>query len=1059
MKKLISCLLIIAVVFSMCSCLSLTSFAASKSYYFDSVNGDDGVWINSESKPYKSLSKLNSKSFSSGSTVYIKRGSVYRGQLVTQENVTYTAYGEGNAPLFLGSDDAHNNNWQLTGYSNVWVYNQSIEDDIGNIIFNDGERWGYKQIAGVNGFSGSLSDLDSDLEFYHNTDGKVYLYSVTNPYSRFSSIELAKKVASSSNKDIQHLIVLKSGVTIDGFCLKYCGNHAIQGTTVNNIIIKNCEIGWIGGSILSGTTRYGNAIEFWDNCSNIQILNNRMYQIYDTGVTLQCTEARIFSNVTVTGNTIDYCTFSFEYYLPEGGKFKDITVSGNTFSYAGYGWGEQRPDKEYTAHINSWNFYANPSENFTFTNNIFNGSTKTVFIADSSAVNNVTLSGNTYKQCDYCGDSCASPQLLTWYQGTKYKFGSAEAESIMNTLDSSAQFGYCPLPIDYPKVCSLVEAVFGNTTPNAENLAKRYDTTEYTSLYELMGFGENWGLVDYYYAIKNQYSVNWDYANSFIKNNEAQILSLASQAVKSNYEISFDNEFDFDAYNWNGVWSAQSEVDYETDSYTLKNINGDAQNNTYNGDYCGGKVSGAMNLVSGHTYRLSYSYKNNTALDGVQGNIRLFGFNNAQCTGSMYTINPVDNSNPTWTASANQGGTYTYDVKIPEQYNCITVRCNAFNCIGASVTFSDIYICDITNGLPVPSIHKKTVEDGSAAGTLPQLSSEKFNFTGWCCGRASDGNGTGDEITANTVITSNKRVFSRWELKSCTVTVNTNGGLCNGITYNKAEAGKMTATKVTDCTVDNSSVLTVEYGTNIILPIPTKKGYVFTGWKCGNSVLPQGTDGNTELAVSSDTTISAIWEKEEEFIYGLYAGITQSEFIEKYVDTAKYSVLCSTEKVGTDTLFTVTDKATGEIYKKYRVVIFGDVNGDGWYDGTDAVVVSLIAEGMLDSGQVSKAVLTAADCNQDGTVNSSDVLLLEEAGILLADIDQTKSADELLKTSSEYIEYINLIEQEVNSKPAESDTDKNPFTSLIGFISDIIAFVKALVAFISNGMPGLPFGK
>lgn len=242
MKKFISCLLTTVMVLSMLSCLTVTSFAAN-SYYFDSVNGNDNVLINSQSKPYKSLDKLNSKSFSSGSTVYIKRGSVYRGQLVTQSGVTYTAYGEGSAPLFLGSDDAHNTNWQTTNYADVWVYNKTISNDVGNIIFNDGECWGYKQVVGIKNFTGSLSELDSDLEFYHNTDGKVYLYSKTNPYNRFNSIELAKNVTSASNSSVQHLIVLKTGVTIDGLCLKYCGNHGVHGNRVNNVTVKNCEFG------------------------------------------------------------------------------------------------------------------------------------------------------------------------------------------------------------------------------------------------------------------------------------------------------------------------------------------------------------------------------------------------------------------------------------------------------------------------------------------------------------------------------------------------------------------------------------------------------------------------------------------------------------------------------------------------------------------------------------------------------------------------------------------------------------------------------------------------
>ena len=74
--------------------------------------------------------------------------------------------------------------------------------------------------------------------------------------------------------------------------------------------------------------------------------------------------------------------------------------------------------------------------------------------------------------------------------------------------------------------------------------------------------------------------------------------------------------------------------------------------------------------------------------------------------------------------------------------------------------------------------------------------------------------------------------------------------------------------------------------------------------------------------------------------------------------------------------------------------IFGDVNGDGWYDGQDAVIVNMLANGMLTREQVGEAVWMAADCNRDGVINQLDVELLNRAGLLLSKIDQTKSTKE-----------------------------------------------------------------
>ena len=76
------------------------------------------------------------------------------------------------------------------------------------------------------------------------------------------------------------------------------------------------------------------------------------------------------------------------------------------------------------------------------------------------------------------------------------------------------------------------------------------------------------------------------------------------------------------------------------------------------------------------------------------------------------------------------------------------------------------------------------------------------------------------------------------------------------------------------------------------------------------------------------------------------------------------------------------------VLKTYTLVIFGDVNCDGEYDGRDSVMLNCIANGMLTKEQVGDAVWKAADCNHDGEINEADVELLNNAGILTADISQ-----------------------------------------------------------------------
>ncbi len=114
----------------------------------------------------------------------------------------------------------------------------------------------------------------------------------------------------------------------------------------------------------------------------------------------------------------------------------------------------------------------------------------------------------------------------------------------------------------------------------------------------------------------------------------------------------------------------------------------------------------------------------------------------------------------------------------------------------------------------------------------------------------------------------------------------------------------------------------------------------------------------------------------------------------------------------------IVDDATGNVVKTYTVVVFGDVNGDGIYDGRDATMVSMIIGGMITP---DAAVKLAADCNHDGVINSDDLMLLEEAGVMLSSVAQK---DEI-KTSSIFAEYSSLISQDIETdEPAAEEEEK-----------------------------------
>lgn len=203
---------------------------------------------------------------------------------------------------------------------------------------------------------------------------------------------------------------------------------------------------------------------------------------------------------------------------------------------------------------------------------------------------------------------------------------------------------------------------------------------------------------------------------------------------------------------------------------------------------------------------------------------------------------------------------------------------------------------------------------------------------------------------------------------------------------------------------------------------------------------------NTEYV--GNITLYAHWNVPEiEYFTGIRAGLTKSEFESEYLkagdSTITYKNLSEKGIIGTGVEVEVRDKTTGLLNAKYIVILYGDVNGDGWYDGTDAVTVSCIEKEMLTKEHVGEAVYMAADCNHDGAVDSLDADILQQAGLLLKEIDQSKPTKELLATSSAYVEYINLIDQSpTNEKTSIWQRILNFFVKIINYIKLHFAIVK-----------------
>jgi hypothetical protein len=207
--------------------------------------------------------------------------------------------------------------------------------------------------------------------------------------------------------------------------------------------------------------------------------------------------------------------------------------------------------------------------------------------------------------------------------------------------------------------------------------------------------------------------------------------------------------------------------------------------------------------------------------------------------------------------------------------------------------------------------------------------------------------------------------------------------------------------------------------------------------------IPVTLDKITLNAISSSTTVDHV----HHFIYGVNPGTTDLSLYVKPVSGAEVTYKGTARGFGTGSTAFVKYSLGSD--KTYSLVIFGDVDGDGMYDGQDATIVTMMAAGMLTKAQVGDAAWFAADCNHDGLINSADIEIISNAGVLLSKIEQGNSN---LTTSSVYSEYLSMISQEVPSdeetqvKPDKEETKNTDNSSKKSVIESIISLIKTIIS-------------
>lgn len=240
--------------------------------------------------------------------------------------------------------------------------------DVGNVIFDEGALCGWKKW--------SLDDLRKPYDYYYDgLSQRVYLYSETNPAARHRSIELAlaRHVVRQGGK--HHLVY-------DGLAIKYGAAHGFGGGNTHHLVIRNCDLGYIGGAHQftrpdGKPVRFGNAIEFWGAAHDNLVEGCHIWQVYDAALTNQGRGPDSKQiNITYRNNLIRNSEYSFEYWNnPATAVTQSIRFINNTCVDAGIVWShQQRPDRN-GSHLM---FYSNTAatSGIEVKHNVFCGATE-----------------------------------------------------------------------------------------------------------------------------------------------------------------------------------------------------------------------------------------------------------------------------------------------------------------------------------------------------------------------------------------------------------------------------------------------------------------------------------------------------------------------------------------------------------------------------------------------------------------------------------------------------------------------------------------------------------
>ena len=350
-------------------------------YYIDFQNGCDE---NDGLRPETPFRTQHPELLKPDDTVLFRRGTMFRGPLQNpsgrwEHPIHYGAYGEGEPPVFCGSQSLSDASlWKSVG-KNIWQYTGILASEAANLIYGDGTcgalRWTREELCE----QGDWFDSCLGYSIQHlplAEDHTLLVYSRENPAAFYGSIECA-------TSQYRWLAHCGHDMVISDLEFRNNGLHGIAGEEGGrNLRIENCRFAKIGGAVWEKDQkiRFGNAFECWNVAENVEVEHCAFDDIYDSAVTHQggadCKPAYHF---LIRSNTFRRCgmaAYEQRDLLPTYAEFTD-----NVCENAGMGFsrlGETMPRRSEIwpqpmgHHVFLWRIsHATGNEHFALCRNTF----------------------------------------------------------------------------------------------------------------------------------------------------------------------------------------------------------------------------------------------------------------------------------------------------------------------------------------------------------------------------------------------------------------------------------------------------------------------------------------------------------------------------------------------------------------------------------------------------------------------------------------------------------------------------------------------------------------